>query len=126
MKNILIEVCCRYCWLFTTFCRTHISLQSKRFVRASNFETLTGNLEVEKWNFELKFRNSKLKLQTNFQIFLETFILEFGLFFKLAYKANHRVCKKKFQGRSEKFYEVPDWSFEVSIPRFILNFEVSD
>ena len=34
--------------------------------------------------------------------------------------------KRKFQGRSEKCYEVPDWSFEVSIQSFILNFEVSD
>ena len=33
--------------------------------------------------------------------------------------------KRKFQGRSEKFYEVPEGSFEVSIQSFILNFEVS-
>ena len=34
--------------------------------------------------------------------------------------------KRKFQGRPEKFYEVTDWSFEVSIQSFILNFEVCD
>ena len=33
----------------------------------SNFETLIRYLEVEKWNFELKLRNSKLKLQKNFK-----------------------------------------------------------
>ena len=34
--------------------------------------------------------------------------------------------KRKFQGRSEIFYEVPDLSFEVSVLSFILNFKVSD
>ena len=37
-----------------------------------------------------------------------------------------KFIKRKFQGRSEKFDEVPDWSFEVSILSFILNFEVSN
>ena len=41
-----------------------------------NFEFLIGKFKVEKRNFELKVRNSKLKLQKIFQI------LEFGLFFK--------------------------------------------
>ena len=73
----------------------------------SNFETLIGNFEVEKWNFELKLRNSKLKRQKNFQIFLETFILDFGLSFKfgvitgLQSKSQSSV-KRKFQGRSGK------------------------
>ena len=31
-----------------------------------------------------------------------------------------------FQGKPEKFFEVPDWSFEVSIQSLILNFEVSN
>ena len=34
--------------------------------------------------------------------------------------------KRKFQGRSEKFYEDPRWSFEVSVQSFVLNFKVSD
>ena len=37
-----------------------------------------------------------------------------------------KFVKGKFQGRSEKFDEVPDWSFEVSILSFILSLEVSD
>ena len=34
--------------------------------------------------------------------------------------------KRKFQGRSENFFEVSTRSFEVSILSFILNFEVSN
>ena len=37
-----------------------------------------------------------------------------------------KFVERKFQGRSEKFYEAPDCSFEVSILGVILNFEVSD
>ena len=37
-----------------------------------------------------------------------------------------KFVKRKFQGKFEKFYEVPDWSFEVSVLSFILNFEISD
>ena len=37
-----------------------------------------------------------------------------------------KFVKRKFQGRSEKFYEVLDWSFEVLVLSFILKFEVSD
>ena len=44
--------------------------------------TLIGNFEVEKWNLELKLRNSKLELQKILKSF-ETFTLEFGLFLKL-------------------------------------------
>ena len=35
-----------------------------------------------------------------------------------------KFVKRKFQGRSENFHEVPGWSFEVSIQSFILNFKV--
>ena len=96
-----------------------------------DFETLTRNLEAEKWNSELKLRNSKLKLQKNFQIFLKTFILKLCLFFKFGVinwftKQITQFVKRNFQGISGKFYEVPDWSFEVSVLSFILNFEVSD
>ena len=92
-------------------------------------ETSIGNFEVEKWYFEFKLRNSKLKVQKNFQIFLETYTLEFGLFFKFGVitwftKQIAKFVKRKFQGRSEKFYEVPDWSFDASILSFILKFEV--
>ena len=56
--------------------------------------------------------------------------LEFGLFFKFGVitwftKQITKFVKRKFQGRSEKFYEVPDWSFEVLILSFVLNFQVS-
>ena len=37
-----------------------------------------------------------------------------------------KFVKRKFQGSFVKFYEVPDWNFEVSIQGFIFNFEVSD
>ena len=77
-------------------------------------------------------RNETLmKLQKNFQIFPETFISEFGLFFKFGVitwftKQITKFAERKFQGTFEKFYEVQDWSFKVSILSFILNFEVSD
>ena len=63
-------------------------------------------------------------------MFPETFILEFRLFFKFGVinqftKQITKFVERKFLGRSEKFYEVPDWSFEVSVLSFILNFEVS-
>ena len=67
------------------FRTTHVhngQLQSKQFMCAHSFETLIRNFAVEKWKLELKLRNSKLKLQKNFQIFLETFISESGLVFK--------------------------------------------
>ena len=41
-------------------------------------------------------------------------------------KSHRKFVKRKFEGGPEKFYEVPGWSFEVSIQSFILNFEVSD
>ena len=77
------------------------------------------------------FETPSLKLQQKFQIFLEIFILEFGLFFKFGVitwftKKITKFVERKFQGRSEKFYEVLDWSFEVSVLSFILNLEVSD
>ena len=55
-----------------------------------------------------------MKLQQNFQIFLETLIFEFGLFLKFGVitwitKQIKKFVERKFQGRSEKFYEVPDW-----------------
>ena len=55
-------------------------------------------------------------------------MLQFCLFFKFGViswftKQITEFVKGKFQGKSQKFYEVPNWSFEVSI---ILNFEVSD
>ena len=58
-------------------------------------------------------------------------MLEFGLFFKLGditwfTKQITKFVERKFQGRSDKFYEVPHWSFEISILSFILDFEVSD
>ena len=58
-------------------------------------------------------------------------MLEIGLFFKFGVitwltKQITNFVKRYFQGRSEKFYEVPDWSFEVSFPNVILNFKVSD
>ena len=64
------------------------------------------------------------------QIFLETFILEFGLFLKFDVitwftKQITKFIERKFQGRSAKFYKVSGWSFEVSILSFILNLEVS-
>ena len=72
-----------------------------------------------------------MKLQKKFQIFPETFILKFYLFFKFDVinwftKQITKFVKRKFQGRFEKFYEVSDWSFEVSVLSFILNFEVPD
>ena len=42
------------------------------------------------------------------------------------YEANHNCGEKKVSRKIQKFYEVPDWSFEVSVPSIILNFEVSD
>ena len=56
---------------------------------------------------------------------------QFGLFFKFGVitwftKQITKFVNRKFQERSEKFYELPDWSFEVSILSIILNFEVSD
>ena len=42
-----------------------------------DFETLIRNFEVEKWNFELKLRNSKSKLLKYFQISLKTFFKSF-------------------------------------------------
>ena len=55
--------------------------------------------------------------------------LEFGLFFKFGVitwfrKQITKFVERKFQGRSKKFYEVPDWSFEVSVLSFILSLEV--
>ena len=67
-----------------------------------NFETLIGKFKVDKRNFELKVRNSKLKLQKIFQI------LEYGLFFKFGVidwfaKQITKFIKRKFQGTSENF-----------------------
>ena len=61
-----------------------------------NFETLIGKFKVEKRNFELKVRNSKLKLQKIFQI------LEFGVIDWFA-KQITKFIKRKFQGTSENF-----------------------
>ena len=36
-----------------------------------------------------------------------------------------KFVKRRFQGRLKKFYEVSDWSVEVSVLSFILNFEIS-
>ena len=85
----------------------------------TDFETLIRNFEVEKWNFELK-------LPKNFSNLPWDFILKFGLFFKFGVitwftKQITKFVKRKFQERSEKFYEVPDWSFEVSLLSIILN-----
>ena len=46
-------------------------------------------------------------------------MLQFGLFFKcgvMNWFTNQitKCVNRKFQGRSAKCYEVPDWSFEVS------------
>ena len=53
-----------------------------------------------------------MKLQKNLQIFLVTFVLEFGLFFKFGVnwftKQITEFEKESFKGRSEKFYEVPE------------------
>ena len=38
---------------------------------------------------------------------------------------SQRLYKESFK-EDPKIYEVPGWSFEVSIQSFILNFEVSD
>ena len=97
------------------------------------FETLIGDFEVEKWNFELKLRNSKLKPQKKmwnlprdlWEIFTLCLLFKFGVISWFT-KQITKSAKKKLQGRFEKFYEVPGWSFEVSIQSFILNFEVSD
>ena len=67
----------------------------------SNFKTLIANFKAKKWNFESKLQNSKLEPQKNFQIFLETFILEFGLFFKFGVinwftKQITKFVKRKF------------------------------
>ena len=71
-----------------------------------------------------------MKLQKNFQIFHETFILKFYLFSKFGVISwfTKQITKfvKRVQGRSQKFYEVSNWSFEVSVESFILSFEVSD
>ena len=70
-----------------------------------------------------KLRNETWKLQVetskSFQIFLETFISEFGLFFKLVLitwftEEITKFVERKFQGIFQKFYKVADRSFEVS------------
>ena len=78
----------------------------------------------------MKLCNSTLKLKKRFQIFLETFILEFRLFFKFGVitwftKQITKFVKRNFK-EDQKIYEVPDWSFEVSILNFILNLIVCD
>ena len=65
--------------------------------------------EIPSWN-----------VKKNFQIFLETFTLEFGLFFKFCVISRFtnqiiKFVKRKLERESETFYEVPDWSFEVSM-----------
>ena len=102
--------------------RKHFHCRIHGYRQTPNFKTLFGNFEVEKWNFELKLRNSKSKLQKHFLTFLETFTSGFGIF------SNSMFTKQitKFWRRSEKLYEVPDCTFEVSVLSFILNFEVSN
>ena len=79
---------------------------------------------------KLRIETSKLqvlKLKKEIKIFFETFILELVHFSNLVFtKQITKFVERKFQGRSEKSYVVPDWSFEVSILIFILNLEVSD
>ena len=86
----------------------------------------TSKLRTENLNWSIETPTSK-----NFQVFLETFISKFCLFLEFGvitwvYEANHRVREKKVSRRSKKIYEVPVWSFEVSILSSIPNFEVSD
>ena len=76
----------------------------------------------------MKLRNSKLKLQRKILYLPWDLFLRIGLFFKFSVTTwfTKQITKFVKQGRSENFYKVPDWSFEVSILSFIFNFEISD
>ena len=75
---------------------------------------------------KLRIETSKLQAETskNFEMFFAIFMLKFCLCSKFGViswftKQITKFVKRKFQGRSEKFYKVPGWSFEVSIQSFI-------
>ena len=108
-----------------------VTLQSKRFMRAPLLQNFDWKLRS--WEMNLWIETSKLQVATSqkFSIFLETLSQNFVYYPNLVpldglQSKSQSLQKGSFQGRSKTFYEVSDWSFEVSIQSFILNFEVSD
>ena len=67
-----------------------------------NFGTLIGNFEVDKWNFELKLRNSKLKLEEKISNLLTDLYFSIWFIFQiwcyyLLYKANQNFVERRVQ-----------------------------
>ena len=93
----------------------------------------TSDQKLRSLEMKLWIEASKLQVETsqNFSnlpwdlLFRISYVFKFGIITWFT-KQITKFVKRKFQGKSEKFYEVPDWSFEVWILNFILNLEVSN